>query len=216
MLFKRKRRRRGLWTGGAQPIVINRSLGSSGSIYGGESGGGLLSSIVGALFPGTSRSPFYLSNKSAGPTSYDGQPVSGDEDGGSDVGGGLATGSPVMPAILLIGSLIVLGIVFLNGKGRPSQNVGRLTDPNTMIWVMKDTGTFYCDDSVLWGKQPGEAMTQGEALQMGYQPAVPGYCATAPAKGSGGPSGAKSGSSRLQPRSRSQASLARAGSSAPY
>jgi hypothetical protein len=216
MLFKRKRRQRGLWTGGAQPIVINRSLGSSGSVYGGDSGRGLFADILDALFPGTSRGSLRLTNISTGTSTYDGQPLADLEEGGSDVAGGLATSSPALPAILLIGSLVVLGIVFLEGGPSHNNNVGRLTDPNTMIWMIKDTGTFYCADSVLWGKQPGQAMSQGEALQMGYQPAIPGYCAAGPAKGTGEPYGAKPGSSRSAQHSRSQASVARAGSSAPY
>lgn len=209
MLFKRKRRRRGRLTGAGGPIVIDRSLGSSRSAYGGDQVRGLFSSILDALLPGTSRHSSHLQNTS---TMYDGQPIPGEDDGGSEAHGGLATGSPLMPAILLVGSLIVLGIVFLEGGA--SQSARKLTDPNAMIWVMKDTGTFDCADSVLWGKQPGEAMTQGEALQMGYQPAVPGYCAATGPKGAAAANRAKSGLSSLELRSRSRASLARTESSA--
>ena len=45
------------------------------------------------------------------------------------------------------------------------------------VWTVKRSGFYYCAHSPDFKKlQPGKIMTQGEALQSGYQPKVGGYC----------------------------------------
>lgn len=45
------------------------------------------------------------------------------------------------------------------------------------VWVDKRSGFYYCADSPYFAKlQPGSAMTQGDALQSGYQPKIGSYC----------------------------------------
>ena len=44
------------------------------------------------------------------------------------------------------------------------------------VWVNKDAGVYYCSNSVLFGKTPGNYMTQVSALDHGYQPALGTYC----------------------------------------
>ncbi len=51
-----------------------------------------------------------------------------------------------------------------------------LKDPNARVWVIQSEGNYYCDGSVLAGHQPGQYMTQGNALTLGYQPALGRYC----------------------------------------
>ena len=76
--------------------------------------------------------------------------------------------------------LIVALIVFLPGLNLPS--LGGLLQPeqkaNTQnssvrIWANKRSGLYYCPDSRMYGKlTPGVYMSQGEAIQGGYQPAA--------------------------------------------
>ena len=45
------------------------------------------------------------------------------------------------------------------------------------VWTVKQTGFYYCSDSTNYQNlKPGAIMTQGEALQSGYQPKLGGYC----------------------------------------
>ena len=45
------------------------------------------------------------------------------------------------------------------------------------VWIEKSTGLYYCSDSQLYGRTAsGEYLTQGEALQKGYSPALHEHC----------------------------------------
>jgi PilZ domain len=45
------------------------------------------------------------------------------------------------------------------------------------VWTVKQNGFYYCSDSRNFGKlEPGIWMTQGQALQSGYQPVTGSYC----------------------------------------
>jgi len=51
------------------------------------------------------------------------------------------------------------------------------TNSAVKIWANKRSGLYYCPDSKLYGKlTPGAYMSQGEALQGGYQPAAKETC----------------------------------------
>ena len=93
-------------------------------------------------------------------------------------------------------TLIFLGIAFviacmtlfymLNSGWRPhlgvphfplgSHQSGRAR-LNVKVWVNKSTGIYYCPDSAPYGRsEPGAYMTQGEAVQNGYSPALGEPC----------------------------------------
>jgi hypothetical protein len=45
------------------------------------------------------------------------------------------------------------------------------------VWTDKRSGFYYCADSPYFAQlQPGSAVTQGDALQSGYQPKLGSYC----------------------------------------
>lgn len=47
---------------------------------------------------------------------------------------------------------------------------------NVSVWAKKQFGFYYCQGGVLFGREPGELMAQGEALLSGYRPAGGQYC----------------------------------------
>ncbi len=49
---------------------------------------------------------------------------------------------------------------------------------NVSVWAKKQFGFYYCQGGVLFGREPGELMTQGEALLSGYRPAGGQYCSS--------------------------------------
>lgn len=45
------------------------------------------------------------------------------------------------------------------------------------VWASKRSGYYYCADSPFYKRlQPGSFMTQGDALQSGYQPRRDHFC----------------------------------------
>jgi hypothetical protein len=45
------------------------------------------------------------------------------------------------------------------------------------VWTDKSTGFYYCSDNRLYGRiESGRYMSQGEALQDGYTPALRELC----------------------------------------
>lgn len=83
-------------------------------------------------------------------------------------------GAPLFASLIVVAS----GIAFLVGLLNPPSGFRpvKLTEPNVLVWVINDRGTFYCAGSVLWGREPGELVTQGVALGKGYQPASRTFC----------------------------------------
>jgi hypothetical protein len=51
-----------------------------------------------------------------------------------------------------------------------------LTNPNAVVWISKTAGTYFCADSVMFGKGDGSYMKQAKALDSGYQPALGAFC----------------------------------------
>jgi hypothetical protein len=86
---------------------------------------------------------------------------------------------PVLPALFFLGVAILVlaladpGARSLLGLGHPPQP---LTSPDVRVWVDRDRGIYSCPGSVLFGRGPGRAMAQAQALSLGYQPAVEAYC----------------------------------------
>lgn len=53
-------------------------------------------------------------------------------------------------------------------------------DARVVVWVAKQSGLYYCSDSGLYGQGTGDFLPQGEALELGYQPALTQYCHETP------------------------------------
>jgi hypothetical protein len=60
-----------------------------------------------------------------------------------------------------------------------------LSDPDAQVWVIQAEGNYYCSGSAFAGRKPGRYMTQGNALTLGYQPALGRYCGEGPSARSG-------------------------------
>jgi hypothetical protein len=84
------------------------------------------------------------------------------------------------PIVLLVVSVLVvshgLNLPFLAGLLQPTPKAA--TEKSSIkIWANKRSGLYYCPDSKMYGKlTPGVYMSQGEAIQGGYQPAASEAC----------------------------------------
>jgi len=80
------------------------------------------------------------------------------------------------PILFLIVALVVilpgLNLPFPGDLLRPTPKATS-EKSSIKIWANKRSGLYYCPDSKLYGKlRPGVYMSQGEAVQGGYQPAT--------------------------------------------
>jgi len=70
--------------------------------------------------------------------------------------------------------LSVLRKIFPDMKNSPAYDHALA---GIQVWTHKRSGYYYCTDSPYFEKlEPGSLMTQGEALQSGYQPKLGSYC----------------------------------------
>jgi hypothetical protein len=81
----------------------------------------------------------------------------------------------------LVGAAIVLAALFVPSVSRPLRKMLQppqrpALDLNATVWVQKDAGDYYCPESTMYGHGSGSYMKQGEALTVGYQPALGVYC----------------------------------------
>ncbi|HEV2387948.1 MAG TPA: hypothetical protein VGS20_11915 [Candidatus Acidoferrales bacterium] len=89
---------------------------------------------------------------------------------------------PALPAVVLLVSFAVFmaAIAPLNFSGVLAKifpfHPVELQSPNAVVWVSQTAGTYFCADSVMFGKADGKLMKQAEALDNGYQPALGTYC----------------------------------------
>ena len=86
-----------------------------------------------------------------------------------------------LPFLLLIVGLVVLypilNLPSLSGLFQPTPKAASDEKSSTKIWANQRSGLYYCPDSKLYGKiTPGAYMSQSEAIQNGYQPAVDQSC----------------------------------------
>jgi hypothetical protein len=89
---------------------------------------------------------------------------------------------PALPAVILLVSFAVFmaAIAPLDFSGvleklfpfHPIQ----LQKPNAVVWVNQSSGTYFCANSVMFGKADGKLMKQAQALDSGYQPALGTFC----------------------------------------
>lgn len=115
------------------------------------------------------------------------------------------TSSPLVPAILLLsvmllllsstqvqtwfvegGNLPTLGQIFGLFKDRKGLARMPAASENVGVWAKRQSGFYYCQGGVLFGREPGKIMTQGEALLSGYRPADSQYCTDGPRQVSAG------------------------------
>jgi hypothetical protein len=89
---------------------------------------------------------------------------------------------PAVPAVLLLVSFAVfmaaiapLDFTSIFHKFFPTQ-IQKVPHQDAAVWVDKNSGVYYCADSILFGKTQGAYMKQVEALDRGYQPALGTYC----------------------------------------
>jgi hypothetical protein len=69
------------------------------------------------------------------------------------------------------------GVSLRNTMDNAAQHSGEQSRPamaiaSGSVWAMKVFGTYYCQGDPLFGSRPGKLMTQSDALESGYQPAV--------------------------------------------
>jgi hypothetical protein len=99
--------------------------------------------------------------------------------------------SPIMPALLFLGILILLiSVVESQHWLGPAGNVpiarnvlalirshgSPLPQDSVKVWTKKQSGFYYCQGDLLFGRKPGKMMNQTEALLSGYRPALREYC----------------------------------------
>ncbi len=97
------------------------------------------------------------------------QPLSGLDVRPSILGADLA-------ALLIAGAVIVLivvGFLFYVPSSRRSELKG---NPETMVWVNRKTGLYFCAGTNLYGKGVGTYMRQGTAQRQSIRPALYGEC----------------------------------------
>jgi hypothetical protein len=88
---------------------------------------------------------------------------------------------PVLSTLLLV-ALLILTFSYLFPNARllierlGLQKAEAPVEPSLMVWVHKDTGFYACAGSPLYGRQPGKAMFQGDALRRGFRPTAERYC----------------------------------------
>lgn len=54
--------------------------------------------------------------------------------------------------------------------------VSKQIEMEARVWADRQTGSYYCADSRLFGRGAGSYMKQGDALTLGFQPALGKYC----------------------------------------
>lgn len=92
-------------------------------------------------------------------------------------------GPPIFPvAAFLVIFLIVAGALTPGNIPKLLSEIGvsrrSISNPNAMVWAIRQEGNYYCSGSVLAGRKPGQFMKQADALMLGYQPALGHYCGT--------------------------------------
>jgi len=80
------------------------------------------------------------------------------------------------PILFLVVAMVVilpnLNLPGLQGLLQPTRRTATQKS-SIKIWANKRSGLYYCPDSRLYGKvAPGVYMSQGDAIQGGYQPAT--------------------------------------------
>ncbi len=89
---------------------------------------------------------------------------------------------PALPAVVLLvcfaffmAAIAPLDFTAIYHKFFPVA-VQQVPHQNATVWVDNSAGVYYCASSIMFGKSKGAYMSQVDALQRGYQPALGKYC----------------------------------------
>ena len=82
--------------------------------------------------------------------------------------------------VLVIGFALIAAILIPGVRTRMDKFFAT-SGPKTVnmglrVWANKEGGNYYCPGSKFFGRGNGTYMKQGDALTLGYQPALGGYC----------------------------------------
>jgi hypothetical protein len=78
-------------------------------------------------------------------------------------------------AFALIAAFFIPSVRARINKFFPSETAKRV-EMGVQVWANKDAGNYYCATSKFFGRGTGSYMRQGDALTLGYQPALGNYC----------------------------------------
>ncbi len=82
--------------------------------------------------------------------------------------------------LLVVGFALIAAFFIPSVRARinkffPSQTPKRV-EMGVQVWANKQAGNYYCATSKFFGRGTGSYMRQGDALTLGYQPALGNYC----------------------------------------
>lgn len=83
--------------------------------------------------------------------------------------------------VLLLVAVALVAAYFIPGvRARVNQifpaDAPKKVQMGAKVWADKRAGTYYCADSQFFGRGTGRYLKQGDALTLGYQPALGNYC----------------------------------------
>jgi hypothetical protein len=78
-------------------------------------------------------------------------------------------------AAALVAAFFIPGVRARVSKYFPTDQPKKV-EMGAKVWADKQAGTYYCADSHFFGHGTGTYMKQGDALTLGYQPALGNYC----------------------------------------
>ncbi|MDE3137536.1 MAG: hypothetical protein KGL59_13245 [Acidobacteriota bacterium] len=89
-------------------------------------------------------------------------------------------GSGGLAIVLILGIGLIAALVIPSVRSRidkffPSTTPKRV-EMGLRVWANKEAGNYSCPGSKFFGRGAGTYMRQGDALTLGYQPALGNYC----------------------------------------
>lgn len=89
-------------------------------------------------------------------------------------------GSGGLAIVLIVGFALIAAILIPSVRARvtklfPTETQKRV-EMGLRVWANKKAGSYYCEGSEFYGRGTGTYMRQGDALTLGYQPALGNYC----------------------------------------
>lgn len=79
----------------------------------------------------------------------------------------------------MVATTLALAFCLAGCNRQKAQAPHPLTNPaalNAVVWAVQRTGTYYCRESAMFGRDEGLHMKQAKALDSGYQPQYGAYC----------------------------------------
>ena len=82
--------------------------------------------------------------------------------------------------LLFVAAALVAALLIPGVRARVSKlfssDAPKKVEMGARVWADKQAGNYYCADSSFFGRGTGSYMKQGDALTLGYQPALGSYC----------------------------------------